>query len=364
VSVGVAAIATLFGVAGTGVARGVAIRLGILNQPNPIVPDHRSPIPYLGGIGLLLGAYLTIAVTVLVSGSTMDGAPLWLLVGGAAFLLVGLLDDLLTFSAARKLVLQFGAAALTILVGAPIPAVTGIAPLDIAFAAFWLVGVVNAVNVIDVCDGLAASVCLATFAAFAVALSPYALAAAALAGSCVGFLFWNRPSARIFMGDAGSHFLGFFVAALSLTASAPAGPWPFVAMLALFAGVPLFDLFFQSLTRAREGRAWYVGGPDSFALRLQEAGLSKAAVDVTAAGVALALWVCAYLLPGLTTLSQVVLSLGLLVTAALVWRSLLHWKVRLEPVAPAAATAPDRATAIPATGLDPISPAAATVSDR
>lgn len=328
-SVGVAAIAMLISVAGTGVARNIAIRLGILNHPNPIVPDHRTAIPYLGGLGLFVGAYLTIAATILLSGTS--DVPVWLLVGGSAFLLVGLLDDLLTFGAAQKMALQFAAAALAVGLGAPIPSVTGVAALDVAFAVFWLVGVVNAVNVIDVCDGLAASVCFVTFAAFAMALSPYPVVAAALAGSCIGFLVWNRPKARIFMGDAGSLFLGFFVAALSLTATAPAGPWPFVAMLALFAGVPLFDLAFQSITRAREGRAWYIGGPDSFALRLQEAGLSKAAVDVTASVVALALWVCAYAMPRLALVSQVVLIAGLAVTAALVWRSLLHWKVRMEP---------------------------------
>jgi len=240
-------------------------------------------------------------------------------------------DDLLTFGAAQKMALQFAAAALAVGLGAPIPSVTGVAALDVAFAVFWIVGVVNAVNVIDVCDGLAASVCFVTFAAFAMALSPYPVVAAALAGSCLGFLVWNRPKARIFMGDAGSLFLGFFVAALSLTATAPARPGPFAAMLALFAGVPLFDLAFQSITRAREGRAWYIGGPDSFALRLQEAGLSKAAVDVTASVVALALWVCAYAMPRLALVSQVVLIAGLAVTAALVWRSLLHWKVRMEP---------------------------------
>jgi UDP-GlcNAc:undecaprenyl-phosphate GlcNAc-1-phosphate transferase len=331
----VAAIATLFGVAGTGLARILAIRLGIMDQPNPIVPDHRHAVPYLGGLGLLGGAFLALAVAGVAGLGSATGTPLWLLAGGALFLAIGLVDDLHELGAALKMALQVAAAIAVVALGLPVPSITGIAPVDAAIAIVWLVGVVNAVNVIDVCDGLAASVALVTFGAFALTGGPDAGVAAALAGSCLGFLYWNRPRARIFMGDAGSLFLGFFVGALALTARpGESGPWPLLPMLVLFAGVPIFDLAFQSLTRAREGRAWYKGGPDSFALRLQQAGLSKGQVDLLASLAALVLWGCAYVLPALPLPAQVVLLGIVAVVGAITWRRLLRYRVAVRPAEP------------------------------
>src|SRR5262245_7220184 len=240
-------VALLVGVVATGVARWAAIRLGVLNHPNPINRDHVSATPYLGGLGIAAGVLAGLAAGALVL--PKEAVPLGFVVGGIAFLAVGLLDDLYTFGAGRKIALQALAAVLAIAAGGVDRQLTGIPVVDGAFAFLWILGLCNAFNFIDVSDGLAASVAATVFAVIAIGIGvgyEPVLAAAAI-GGCLAFLVWNRPPARIFMGDAGSLFLGFLLAGFVLTAAPGVAPWPFLAMLALFVAVPLFDMAFQTL---------------------------------------------------------------------------------------------------------------------
>jgi UDP-GlcNAc:undecaprenyl-phosphate GlcNAc-1-phosphate transferase len=328
-------VAGLAGGIGTWIARLAALRFGIVNAPNPIVPDHVRPVPYLGGLGIAAGVFVAVAAALVFRGGdpTVAIGPLGILLGAALFLVIGLADDLLTFGATAKIVLQFGSAAFALAMGGLVPSMTGLPILDTLIATAWIVTIVNGFNFIDVSDGLAATLAAVTALLFALTVGAEPIVAIAVVGACAGFLVFNRPPARIFMGDAGSLFLGFLLAAFALTARVETTWWPYLPMIALFLAIPLFDLVFQASTRMLEGRPWWIAGPDSYALRLQRAGLSKVQVAAVSALVTVGAWIVALSLPSVPTIGQI----GLVVAAALVAYTIRTWLLRFtvqrrEPV--------------------------------
>jgi len=156
--------------------------------------------------------------------------------------------------------------------------------------AFWLVAVMNAVNIIDIMDGLATSVvataaCVLVVIALVNELPFIAAASAALAGACIGFLVHNRPPARIYLGDSGSLFLGLMVGGLTMVVR-----YAEANVLAVFSPlfilvVPLFDTVFVSIIRLRRGQSPFRGSPDHFALRLRRAGWSDRRIVMASAAV-------------------------------------------------------------------------------
>ena len=154
----------------------------------------------------------------------------------------------------------------------------------------WIVMLVNAFNVTDVCDGLVAGLSIIGLIMLAHINVTQSFLAMAMAGSCVGFLVFNFPPASIFLGDAGSHLLGFTVAALTLGMTPkPSEWWLRPLQMLLVAMVPLFEVVLLIYTRRRKGIAWWRGSPDHMALRLQSANLSKGQTDTL-------IWVAASLL--------------------------------------------------------------------
>jgi UDP-GlcNAc:undecaprenyl-phosphate GlcNAc-1-phosphate transferase len=318
------------GVVGTGIARSVALRTGFVNHPNPIVPDHVQPVAYLGGIGIVAGA--TAGTLTAATVGVAPGVPHGLIFGALGMLLVGLYDDLRALDAKRKLVLQLAVVLVALAIGGLKPVITGNAMLDTAFSFLWLLGVVNAFNFIDVLDGLAGSVAVATLAMFGLVFGMHPPLTVAVISGTLGFLVWNRPPARVFMGDAGSHFLGFILAAYALMAPVP-GVFPYVASIALFLAPALFDLVFQTTVRMYHGRRWWVAGPDSFALHLRASGLSKEAVIACTVATAVALWLVGAALPRMDLPLQILALLIVAAFAALAWVRLLRWPV-VRPGAP------------------------------
>jgi UDP-GlcNAc:undecaprenyl-phosphate GlcNAc-1-phosphate transferase len=236
---------------------------------------HQRPIPLLGGLALALGAAAAIA-------PALDAtSPLLVIAaGGAACVIAGLIDDLRPLKPQTKLTVQLLVAAAVVSVGLRLP-VTGIVWCDMLLSLLWLVALTNAFNLLDNMDGLAAGV--AAIAAVAHTLlfaSAGALDAArlsaAVAGACIGFLVHNRHPASIFMGDAGSLFLGFTLGASSLIlagegqARASALVVPALVML-----VPIFDSAFVTVHRFAAGRPISQGGRDHASHRLVAAGFSE-----------------------------------------------------------------------------------------
>jgi UDP-GlcNAc:undecaprenyl-phosphate GlcNAc-1-phosphate transferase len=148
---------------------------------------------------------------------------------------------------------------------------------------------VNATNFTDVCDGLVASLGVVTLLAMALILRPPgAVTYVAASGACAGFFLRNRPPAIIFLGDAGSHLIGFLLAAAWLDGTASVDHSGAFASGALVCGVFLFELVFITAVRIWKRLPWWRGSPDHFSLRLQAAGWSRWRVDTVAALVAVA----------------------------------------------------------------------------
>jgi UDP-GlcNAc:undecaprenyl-phosphate GlcNAc-1-phosphate transferase len=156
----------------------------------------------------------------------------------------------------------------------------------VAITVLWVLGITNALNLLDNMDGLAAgagAIAAATLSAIALMRGDPGTAwlALGLAGACVGFLRYNFPPAKVFLGDAGSLFIGFVLAALTLRLELIGdGNLVHSAIPLLILGVPVFDMILVVLARAREGRPVYVGGRDHGSHRLASIGLSDREVAV------------------------------------------------------------------------------------
>lgn len=258
---------------GTALVRRIALALGVVNAPNPIVPQHTRPTAYLGGVGVLIGILVGFAFA---GPENRPATAAW--IPAIAFAMLGLADDLLTLKVLPKLILQCLLAGLAVVLGlgnqlTPWPLLSG------ALALLWIVTMVNAFNFIDVCDGLLASICGATFLAWAVFAHAWVLSAMILAAAFCGFLPFNVPRASIFLGDTGSHLGGFLVAAFGLSASTNLR---FEQMM-LISTVPVFELVFLVFVRTRKRLPWWRGSPDHFSLRLQADGWSRWSIDGIAA---------------------------------------------------------------------------------
>ncbi|MFI5914828.1 glycosyltransferase family 4 protein [Dactylosporangium sp. NPDC051541] len=258
-------IAVLLSLSATEGCRRLALRLGVTDRPGGY-KQHREPIPYLGGLALVAGTLAPAAVV-----GVLFGLPPKLVVVAVAALVVaaiGLADDVEPLGPVPRLLVETGAALLVVFAGVRL-ALTGVWWVDAAVTVAWIVLLTNAVNLLDNMDGAAASVVGTTAAVLGAGV--LAVPLLCLAGACAGFLWHNRPPARIFMGDAGALFLGFVLAAGAVLAAPPA------AML-LTGFVPVLDTVLVVLSRRRAGRKWYLGGSDHTAHRLRTLGLSTGQV--------------------------------------------------------------------------------------
>jgi UDP-GlcNAc:undecaprenyl-phosphate GlcNAc-1-phosphate transferase len=226
-----------------------------------------------------------------------------LVIGAVALCLTGAWDDVRGLRASLKLAAQTGAAAVAFGFGFRIEAIQlpFIGPMSMGVFAFpvtvvWIVGVTNAVNLIDGLDGLAAGVSFfAALTAFVIAsLSGSAFVAllmAALMGALVGFLFFNFNPARIFMGDSGSYFLGFVLATTSLGGALQQKASTAVSLLVpiLALGLPIFDTLFSMFRRVIERRPIFAGDRGHIHHRLLDLGLTHRRAVIFLYGVSLIL---------------------------------------------------------------------------
>lgn len=265
------AVAFAGALAGTSIARGTAWAFGLVDRPNPIVPQHRRAVPHLGGFGIAVGFAAALAASALI-GVPLLAFPAYamqgFLVGAAGYLGAGTYDDARPLKPLAKLIVQT-----TIAIGAV--AFGGAdAPIEVALAAGGLVAVINAVNLTDVCDGLVgslAAVALIVIALVSPAAAPIALV---LAAACVGFLCFNWAPASIFLGDGGSHLLGFSVGYLWFSIIVDTPSWHLTVAAGLGIAVFVLELLFLVIVRHRRGIPFWRGSPDHLALRLQAAGMS------------------------------------------------------------------------------------------
>lgn len=246
------------------------VRWGALQQGGVAHPEagkwHKTPTALFGGIAIVGAGAGALALG---NGGAAFSVSVW--GGGLLLFVAGLIDDVWGLGPAAKLTAQAGAAGLVLSAGHLfLPE----APLWLSgpLTGVWLLGLPNAVNLLDAMDGVAASVvalAAAFFGGVAALQGNVALAAAAasVGGAAAGFLVYNAPPARIFMGDCGSLVLGYVLAVLGLAVQEGAAPVPALVPI-LIVAVPLFDTTFVSLTRTWRGQSVTNGGTDHTMHRL------------------------------------------------------------------------------------------------
>jgi UDP-GlcNAc:undecaprenyl-phosphate/decaprenyl-phosphate GlcNAc-1-phosphate transferase len=276
-------LATAAAVAGGVVVRRVAPTIGAVVPPRN---DrwHSTPTPTMGGLAIAAGTMTGFAV-VLLSPSFLDVTAPWLPVFLAAvgMFVVGVFDDRLQLSPLAKLVASLAIGAFFVF-ALTIAEPEGALPWWLTlFGTVWFAGICHAINLLDNMDGLAAGVALIAALFFASLLSGAAgptlvLLLFALAGALLGFLYWNRPPARMFMGDCGSLFIGAILAGTSLVPLFRSTQLTFVGPLVpvvLILVVPLFDTSFVLVLRRLAGRRASKGGTDHVSHRLASLGFSE-----------------------------------------------------------------------------------------
>ena len=258
----------------TPVMRRAALQLGILDSPDNKLKTHENAVPYLGGLAVYVAFLLTVGVF-----TDFGTETLGVLLAGSIALMVGLIDDFGVLTPHQKLLGQALAALVLIRSGTYIQLTFLPLTVAIPLTVLWILVVANALNIIDIMDGLASGV--AAIAAIAIAAANYmagreavALLCVILCGATLGFLRHNFSPAKIYLGDAGSLFIGVMLASLSMNAGYTRTNELAAVSPVLILGIPLFDLGLVMLIRWRKRIPVMKGSPDHFALRLRRAGLS------------------------------------------------------------------------------------------
>ncbi len=290
----------------TPIFRKLSFRTGIVDQPDRERKIHNEAMPLLGGVAVFtvfafnvvfnyvvvlpLAARIDLPlidmpdVRAYIEGAFSVGPKLLvLLAGGALMVALGLYDDTKELRAGPKLLGQLTIAFLVALFHMRITVFIHNVAINYALTVLWIVTVVNAMNWLDNMDGLCAGVgmvCAGMFAFIAAIREQYfvCLLAVALTGALLGFLPYNFKPARIFLGDAGSHFVGYMLAVLPIigTFYTPHAPtWLPVLIPLLVLAVPLFDLVMVVAIRLVHGNPIYMGDINHISHRLVRLGLPQ-----------------------------------------------------------------------------------------
>ncbi|HZG54606.1 MAG TPA: hypothetical protein VEZ40_21060 [Pyrinomonadaceae bacterium] len=263
----------------TPVVRRLARHWGLVAQPKA---DrwHNKPTAMMGG----LAVFLTVIISYLAFLGQMPHRPYgWVVILASAFLfVVGLIDDIVHVKPYQKLIGQVMGASLVVYYGLTLPW-SASPSLNMAITIFWLVGITNALNLLDNMDGLAAGIAAIASAflsaSFVVNGQPAeALMLGIFTAALVGFLAYNSNPATIFMGDCGSMFIGFFLASAALMSASGARSRSFMVVLAvpvLILLIPIFDTTFVTILRKLSGRSASQGGRDHTSHRLVALGMTE-----------------------------------------------------------------------------------------
>jgi UDP-GlcNAc:undecaprenyl-phosphate/decaprenyl-phosphate GlcNAc-1-phosphate transferase len=270
----------------TPVLRRIAIATDVMDRPNSLHKSHKNPVPYLGGVAIIIGVISVSYSTALISNFTAN--TFWLassLLGPALLLgLIGLWDDLKNLNPLPRFIAQSAAGIFTasILiatdnVGNP----TGSSIFDSLITIIWVVGICNSINFFDNLDGGAAgTVAISSIALAYLALNTDQYLIAALstvtAGATLGFLVWNRSPAKIYMGDAGALFLGVLLASLTIRLRPDSDNQIGSYFTPIFLlAIPILDTSVAVISRIRRNISPFQGGQDHLSHRLMRAGLSR-----------------------------------------------------------------------------------------
>ena len=242
-----------------------AYKIGAIDVPKDNRRMHKKPVPRLGGLAIFLGFIVSMLLFVKID-HQMQG----ILLGASIIVVLGVVDDMSPLRAYFKFCVQIFAALVAVFHGVVIqtlsnPNVFAESPywdlswLAVPITVLWIVGITNAVNLIDGLDGLACGVStISAISMLVIALlvseGDVALVMASLVGACLGFLPFNKNPAKMFMGDTGSTFLGYILATISIQ-----GLFKYYAIVSfavpfLILGLPMFDTLFAIIRRLAHGQ--------------------------------------------------------------------------------------------------------------
>jgi UDP-GlcNAc:undecaprenyl-phosphate GlcNAc-1-phosphate transferase len=277
-----AAFAAVF----TPLIRKLAIHIGVIDVPRDKRRVHDKPIPLLGGLAI----FLAFVITAVLKKGPVTKSESGILLGAAIVVLGGFLDDKYDLKPWQKLSFQVAAAVTLILFDIKIHIITNpfftgnqylsIGWISIPLTIIWVVGITNALNLIDGLDGLAAGIGLiSSLTLLVIAIfsnRPEAMAfTSILAGAILGFLPYNFNPASIFLGDTGAQLLGFLLAAISMEGALKSAAAFVIAVPILAMGLPIYDTLFAMIRRKINGKPIMQADKGHLHHRLLAMGLSQ-----------------------------------------------------------------------------------------
>jgi len=298
--------------------RRYAITHEIYDLPNSDHKSHAEPIPYLGGVAIVIGVIGVLYAALLAKEYSLKNIALATSVLGPALILalVGLWDDIKNLRPLPRLVVQSTVGVFTAIlliethtVGLP----TGHVWLDGLITLVWIVGICNSINFFDNVDGGAAGTIAISSGALAYlgySGGQYFVAAlsAVVAGATIGFLIWNKSPARIYMGDAGALFLGVLMATLTIRFHPHADTkWTSFSTKILLLAIPILDTSVAVTSRLIRNSSPFQGGLDHLSHRLVRAGLTRPTAVIVLWVMTAVYALCAVAIPSVSRLSQEVI---------------------------------------------------------
>ena len=274
-------LALLFALYGVPIARKAALKYGIVDAPDGLLKHQKEPVPYFGGLAIYLAFLMSLAFTF-----EFRHDVLGIVLGGTIVVMLGLIDDFGVLTPATKLVGQLLAVFVLIKSGIRIEIAALPEWVDLTLTVFWMVGLINAFNLLDIMDGLSAGVgAVSASCLLVVALlqgdQTIAVMLVALLGSLLGFLKYNWHPARIYMGDTGAMFIGLLLGAMTMIEQYPSDH-PLSLLTPVFiVGIPIFDTLFVMYVRYRRGLPIFWGSPDHAVIRLRHWGMSVPQIVIT-----------------------------------------------------------------------------------
>jgi UDP-GlcNAc:undecaprenyl-phosphate GlcNAc-1-phosphate transferase len=281
-----AIVSIIFSVILTPFIKKLAIKLDIMDVPKDNRRIHNRPIPLLGGLAI----YFSFIITLFLKMGKLTESETGLILGATIIVIGGILDDKFDIKPWCKLLFQLAAAGVLIIYGIKIEIITNpfnsiyqfinIGVMSIPLTIIWVIGITNALNLIDGLDGLAAGIAfISSITIFIIALLNNRYEAAVLtsilAGAILGFLPYNFNPASIFMGDTGSQLLGFLLAAISMEGAIKSAAAFSVAVPILALGIPIYDTLFAVIRRKINGKPIMQADRGHLHHRLLDMGLTQ-----------------------------------------------------------------------------------------
>ena len=310
--------------------RKLALKVGAVDAPNMARKVQAEPVPYLGGVAIVIGVFVATYSTLIIKEKEIALAST-VLIPALLMAAMGLADDLRGLKPWPRLIAQSAVGIIvagfliyTDTIGTP----SQIFLIDAIVTTLWIVGVCNSINFFDNLDGGAAgTVVVISFFTFLIAYDRGQLMISALsivtAGATAGFLIWNRPPAKIYMGDAGALFLGIIVAVLTIRLNPGIDPnWKSLAIPLFLMAVPLLDTTVAVTSRLARGISPFTGGRDHLSHRLKRKGLHRRTAAIT-------LWALAGIYGTVAYAIYQGQSTALITLAAITWAYLFVFFIRI-----------------------------------